>query len=124
HISLPIAPVAKDGVESITYTDSTGAQQVLAPSQYVVKTAGYSVCILSAVGAVWPAAERHAPEPVVIRFKVGEGVSDIGENIKAAIKLIVGHLYENRENVTVDASRGVAIELPQGAQSLLMSELW
>ncbi|MEY9674544.1 head-tail connector protein [Bradyrhizobium elkanii] len=123
RIVLPIAPVAKDGIVSITYTDLAGVEQTLPTEQYVVQTLGYTVRIIPPMGSIWPLVKRDAPEPIVIQFKVGTAVDQIEANVKAAIKLTLGHLYENRENVTVDA-RSVAVQLPQGAQALLLSEVW
>lgn len=124
-IHLPIAPVAKDGVVSITYIDWTTQQPVvLDPSLYVPQTRGPSVGIIPKFATIWPIVFPYSPEPVVIRFRVGEAVSDVPANVKAAIKLITAHLYENRQSVVVDASRVQAIELPQGVEALLASELW
>ena len=125
RICLPIAPVAKDGVNSIKYVDwATQTQQTLDPSLYVVQTEGYSVAIIPKFATIWPLLFAWSPEPIVINFNVGEAVDKVPSNVKAAIKLIVGHLYENRQAVVVDASRVQAIELPQGVEALLMSELW
>ncbi|MGL3208694.1 head-tail connector protein [Bradyrhizobium sp. BR 1433] len=97
--------------------------QTLDESLYVVQTAGHSVRIIPPIGSVWPLVKRDAPEPIVVRFSVGQAVGDIGANIKAAIKMTLGHLYENRESVVVDKSVA-AVELPQGALALLLSETW
>lgn len=124
-IHLPIAPVLKDGVVSITYIDWTTQQStVLDPSLYVVQTRGPSVGIIPKFATIWPIVFPFSPEPVVIKFTVGEAVDAVAGNVKAAIKLIVGHLYENRQSVVVDASRVQAIEVPQGVEALLASELW
>ena len=121
----PIAPVTKDGVKSITYVDWTTQQPaVLDPSLYVVRTARESVEIYPAFGTIWPLVFPFSPEPVVVKFEVGTAQADVPSNVKAAIKLIVGHLYDNRQSVVVDSSRVQAIELPQGVQSLLLSEDW
>ncbi|MBR0695952.1 head-tail connector protein [Bradyrhizobium lablabi] len=120
RILLPIAPVAKNGVISIKFIDPAGVEQTLPSAQYVVQTAGESVRIIPPIGAIWPLVKHDAPEPIVIRFTVGQGADEVPANVKTAIKLILGHLYENRENVVVDP----AVELPQGAQALLLSEVW
>ncbi len=120
-IRLPIAPVAKDGVVFVKYTDFVGAEQTLPASQYVVQTCGHSVRIIPALGAIWPLLLSASSEPVVIRFKVGEAVDKVGSNIKAAVNLTLGHLYRNRETVVLD---GNPIELPQSAQMLLLGEVW
>jgi uncharacterized phiE125 gp8 family phage protein len=123
EIVLPIAPVSKDDVERVTYTDWSGTVRVLPEDQYVAQTHGHTVRIIPPRGVIWPMPDPRAAEPVVIRFQVGQDVEQIGANITAAIKLILGHLYENRENV-ISSARGVAIELPQGAAALLLGEVW
>jgi uncharacterized phiE125 gp8 family phage protein len=124
-IHLPIAPVKKDGVVSITYIDwTTQAPVVLDPSLYVVQTRGHSVGIIPKFATIWPIVFPYSPEPVVIQFNVGAAPAAVPGNVKAAIKLIVGHLYENRQAVIIDAARVTAVELPQGVEALLMDELW
>jgi uncharacterized phiE125 gp8 family phage protein len=124
-IELPIKPVAKDGVVSITYVDwVTQAPLVLDPSQYVVKTDGETVSIIRAYSVIWPLVFKFSPEPIVIQFKVGTAVADVPANVKAAIKLTVGHLYENRQDVIIASTRSAIAELPLGAMSLLLSETW
>jgi uncharacterized phiE125 gp8 family phage protein len=125
RICLPIAPVAKDGVKSIKYIDWVDQQQItLDPSRYVVQTDRDSVSIIPTFATIWPIVFPYSPEPIVIQFDVGVAPADVAPNIKAAVKLIVAHLYENRQSVVVDASRVQAIQLPQGVEALLASELW
>ncbi|TIN82643.1 head-tail connector protein [Mesorhizobium sp.] len=120
-IRLPIAPVAKDGVTSVKYIDMDGNEQTLSTSLYVVQTWGHSVRIIPSFGAVWPLVLSASPEPIVIRFTVGVAVDKVAPNVKAAINLMLGHLYENRESVVIGA---IAMELPQSSQMLLLSEVW
>jgi uncharacterized phiE125 gp8 family phage protein len=124
RLRLPVAPVMKDGVDSIAYADlMTGATATLDPSRYVVRTRGPSVEIIPALGAVWPLVLEAASEPVLVRFTVGAAPADVPANVKAAIQMILAHLYENRQAVVSDG-RAAPVELPQGAEALLMSELW
>lgn len=125
RIDLPIAPVdAKTGIVSIKYFDLSDAEQLLDPSLYVAQARGPSVRIIPRFGTVWPLVNPFAAEPIVIRFTVGDAPADVEPNVKAAILLILGHLYENRANVVMGAQGLQAIELPQGAEPLLMAEVW
>lgn len=125
RICLPVAPVVAAGVKSIRYVDwTTQTQQTLDPAEYVVQTERDSVAIIPKFATIWPIVFPYSPEPVVVQFEVGVVPAEVPANIKAAIKLIVAHLYENRQSVVVDASRVQAIELPQGVEALLASELW
>lgn len=120
-IRLPIAPVTKDGVISVKYIDMSGDEQTLPASHYVVQSWGHSVRIIPSFGTVWPFVLRASPEPIVIRFRVGDSVDKIAPNVKAAIMLTVGHLYQNPASVVVGES---AIDMPQSSQMLLLSEVW
>ncbi|WP_315759310.1 head-tail connector protein [Bradyrhizobium sp. SZCCHNRI2007] len=120
---LPIAPVVRGDVIGITYTGLDNVTATLAADQYVVQAKGPTVRIVPPLGVIWPVVNPRAAEPIVIQFRAGEAVDKVAANIKTAIKMIVGHLYENRESVVASA-RAAAIELPQGAQALLLSETW
>lgn len=124
RILLPIAPVAIDGVVSIRYADwASQALQEMPADMYVVQPYGSSVSIIPSYSTFWPPVFAVAPEPVVIRFVVGDDVKDVAPNVSAAIKLIVGHLYENRQSVIAGSAVQV-VELPQGAEALLLQEAW
>lgn len=123
RLDLPVAPVRSDDVVSITYIDQADAQQTLDPASYSVRARGPSVRIVPRAGATWPLVSSDAAEPIVIRFTAGDLPAAIAPNVKAAILLIVGHLYENRANVIVNQAVQ-AVELPQGARDLLLPELW
>lgn len=103
---------------SITYYDQDDASQTLASSEYwedfdsniprvVVKTS-------------WPATEDK-PNAVTITYVAGYG--DDSDSVPAAIKqamlLILGHLYENRQQVIVSGTAIGALEIPFGATVLL-----
>lgn len=94
-ILLPRADLI--AVTSISYVDAQGVTQVLAPELYQVE-AGAPGRIVPAYGKAWPTA-RTQPAGVTIDFTAGYGPSadDVPKILKAAIKLLLGHLYENRE---------------------------
>jgi uncharacterized phiE125 gp8 family phage protein len=109
YFLLPYPPAIE--VVSIKYDDPYGVEQT-------VDSATYRLLGLSSVqparldpafGASWPSV-RHGDEAVRIRFRAGypaaEGeASDLlPAAIKAAVLLMVGDLYENRETVAVGAT--------------------
>lgn len=108
-------------VDSITYTDADGnSGQTVSPSDYVADVYSEPPRIRLAYGASWPAT-RDTPNAVTVRVVVGYGdPEDVPETIKSAIRLLVGHWYENREGVTVD---GTPREVPMAVDSLLAIEL-
>jgi uncharacterized phiE125 gp8 family phage protein len=126
-IRLPVAPVqASDGIISIKYHDQNDVLQTWDPSQYVVRQDGQTVCIFPKWSVIWPILSvTPAAEPVVVRFTAGQAALDVPANVKAAIKLLVGHLYANREAVVIAVGRvATAIVAPLGVEELLRSEVW
>lgn len=117
RITLPNPPA--QSVTSITYIDTTGALQTLAPSQYAFSKGDIFGFIEPAYGASWPPV-RNQLETITVRYVAGYGSNpgDLPEPIRQAILFLVGHYAENREPVAVDI-RGTPIELPLTVTSLL-----
>jgi uncharacterized phiE125 gp8 family phage protein len=111
---------ALQSVTSITYLDATGTRQTLSTSVYQVIT-GTPGRVGLAYGQSWPVV-RSEPDSVLIRYVAGYGgASAVPDALKAAIKLLVGHLYENRE-ATIS---GLTItELPMAVRALCDTECW
>jgi uncharacterized phiE125 gp8 family phage protein len=67
-------------------------------------------------GKWWPATACYNYGAVQVTFVAGYGnAAAVPADLKAAIKLLVGHLYENREAVTLGA---MPAELPLGFASV------
>jgi uncharacterized phiE125 gp8 family phage protein len=122
-IAVPLPPLIE--VESVKYVDATGIEQTFSSSSYRVSGVGASqggaVSLVST--ASWPVVATQWLQPVTVRFRAGyvdtshtPAVGAVPAPIVAAIKLIVGHLYANRETVVVGAA---AVEVPQSADWLL-----
>ncbi|HVW36055.1 MAG TPA: head-tail connector protein [Pirellulales bacterium] len=117
-ITLPLPPV--QAVNSITYLDSAGDLQTLAPSQYVVDVTGEPARLTPQYGFVWPIT-RWQVGSVTVQFTAGYGTAaDVPETVKAAIKLLVAHWYEHREAVSDKTMASV----PLAVESLLLAEAW
>ena len=95
--ALPLYPV--QSVTSITYTDTDGQTQTLDPSLYQFAK-GNPAVVERAPGASWPAVRRQL-NAATATFAVGFGASaaDVPADLRHAILLMVGHLYEQREAV-------------------------
>jgi uncharacterized phiE125 gp8 family phage protein len=140
ELCIPIAPVTKEGVTSITFVDwTTQSQQSLDPSLYVVQTRGDSVAIFPRFGTIWPLVFSHSAEPIVIRFDAGhDDPSDIPENVRVAILLQLRHLYSLGEvNLTLrkDTVFGVGEQqfqltpeittlIPDVVKNLVLDQVW
>jgi uncharacterized phiE125 gp8 family phage protein len=98
-ITLPRSPVIS--VESIAHLDGTGALQTLPPTDYQL-LAGSSPTsdpaqVVPAFGRTWPGVVAM-PNAVRVRFVAGYADEDaVPQPLKAAILLVLGDLYANRE---------------------------
>jgi uncharacterized phiE125 gp8 family phage protein len=85
------------GVMTLAYTDSAGQPQTLDPARYQVDMSREPGRILPAHGTSWPAVQP-GPGAVQLLYQAGYGAAvDVPHTFKAAIKLVVGDLYEHRE---------------------------
>lgn len=107
---LPKPPLVS--VESITYVDSDGNSTVLAASEYQVNTRIEPGEIERAYRGSWPDT-RDVPNAVIVRYVVGYGgvsatdtearasLDERAGELRAAMLLICGELWENRESSVV-----------------------
>ncbi|BBF93373.1 head-tail connector protein [Blastochloris tepida] len=124
----PLAPVTADGVVSIKYRDAGGAQRTLDPSAYIVRCGAGEhgpAVIRPAAATTWPAPDYNTADPVVLRFTVGFGAAaDVPAPIKAAILLVAGALYANREAVVPGTSSPLSLDTAPAVTALLIPYLW
>lgn len=120
-LALPLGPVRS--IVSVKYVDAEGALQTVDPSVYELDDYSTPAILNLAFGKSWPTA-RSASNSVLIRYAVGYDTSTDGATVplpfdmKSAILLVLGHLFENRENTAITRATDVQ-EIPLGAQSLL-----
>ncbi len=108
---------------SVKYDDGSGMEQTLDPSAYYVNDYEEPATLYPTPGTSWPVAQLGKRGAVRVRYVCGyslEGSSPmltraIPFRYKAAMLLVLGHLHENREDVT-DAQLH---QIPNGAASLL-----
>lgn len=108
-----VTPV--DSVGAVKYLDTDGVLTTLAADQYkLVK--GEPAAVLEAYGIDWPST-RDEKEAVYIDITCGYGAaSAVPQTIKQAMLLLIGHLFENRQAVSVGAA---ASEMPMSVNYLL-----
>lgn len=105
-------------IVSITYTDPSGATQTVPSANYVADLDSMPARVAPALAKVWPST-APLPEAVKIDFIAGySSPAAVPDDIKAAHKLWLAHLYEHREQVMVD-KRIVALDMPWGVQMLM-----
>jgi len=96
-IRVPRPPLQE--VVSIVYSDSAGSQ-TLSSSDYIVDTHSEPGRITTTFAGTWPVTYREL-NAVTITFKAGwSKVGDVPEALRAAIKLLVGDMYQHREVAT------------------------
>lgn len=111
-IYVPRPPL--QSVTQIQYVDSDGETQTLDAADYQVDTASEPGRIKPAYGEAWPST-RDQLAAVTVTYKAGYGddAADVPERTKHAIKLLLGHLWRNRE--AVGAGRLTEVPLTIGA---------
>ena len=117
-LSLGTGPVIT--IASVAYIDENNASQVLDPADYVLDNVSKPGAIYPAFSTEFPAT-NGMPGSVVVTFLAGptDGLAEDVEPLpliaKQAILLILGHLYENRQDVGDIQMHA----LPMGARALL-----
>ncbi len=117
-IVLPRPP--HQSVTSISYVDAAGATQVLASSEYQVDLSSDSLAarIRPAYQKTWPTTRLDTFNPITVRYVAGYGgnPSNVPDAIRSAILLLIGNLYEHREDTVIGT---ITSQLPIGARHLM-----
>lgn len=115
YLALPMPPL--DSITSIVYVDSAGTSTTWSATEYQVDAAGFVGRIAPAYGYSWPSFTPRTFNAITITYKAGYGplASDVPSEIKSAILLVLGDLYESRE----DSDTLQRYSIPWGAQNLL-----
>lgn len=109
----PWSPLVSVG--SITYVDIDGATQTLGSSLYRVDAVNEPGRITVAYNESWPDI-RNVTNAITVTYDAGYGAAaDVPDDVKNAIKLLVGSWYEYRE----DAGELKLNEAPMGVKALL-----
>lgn len=112
-LDIPLSPLAS--VVSVTWRDANNAPQTAPANNYTTDTLSDPGRIVLNPGASWPSAALWHVHPVSVRFVAGYGTAAaVPADIKAAILLLCGHLYENREQT----AKPLAV-IPFAAEALL-----
>jgi uncharacterized phiE125 gp8 family phage protein len=105
-------------VTSVTYLDPSGASQTMASSDYLLDADSQPGRLVPTLNKVWPATAQ-LPGAVKVTFVSGATSADlVPDEIKAAVKLLLGDRYEHREQTIVGEVGGVD-ELPNGVEALM-----
>lgn len=102
-IELPIGPVTDLG--TITYYNSDGDSTTFSAARLIEGS------VYPNVSATWPIAYDY----VAIEFTAGLSDPALAPGLLAAVRLVLGHLYENRQEATEKALTA----LPLGVRALI-----
>lgn len=84
-------------VSSIQYIDTAGTTQTLPAAEFRVDVASEPARIEPAFGFTWPIT-RPIINAVTVTYVAGYGLAAaVPEALKSAMKLLIGDMYENRE---------------------------
>jgi uncharacterized phiE125 gp8 family phage protein len=116
RIKLPKPPVAS--ITHIKYIDTAGTETTWAAENYRLLGIGtIESAVVPAYGVYWPLTRSEA-EAVRVTFLTEASTSAA---VKHAIKLIVGHFYENREDGSAEPPKAIHM----GVMALLStSQVW
>jgi uncharacterized phiE125 gp8 family phage protein len=106
------------GITSVTYYDSDYVQQTLASSLYRLVGASDLAYLYPAMGEVWPTDVADEPKHVAVTYALDGSVS-VPASVKQAILLVMGSLYEYREDGIIDNAGLALVKAPKGADDLL-----
>jgi uncharacterized phiE125 gp8 family phage protein len=116
---MPLPRPTLQEVVAVRYTDRDGVEAVLDEALYFVDVVKKPGRLVLNYGAEWPSVALRPVAGVRVEFVAGYGgASAVPDMVKAAVKLLVGDLYENRENTLV--AQGVTVApMPFAARALL-----
>lgn len=107
RVDLPIGPVT--AIDTVSYLDGDGVAQTYDDARLIDGS------VYPASGGTWPTAY----DSVTVEFTAGLTSAAEAPELLAAVKLVLGHLYENREAVSAKAMG----EVPLGVDSLISTHL-
>jgi uncharacterized phiE125 gp8 family phage protein len=113
-------PSAKGGItiSSVTYYDDNYQQQTLASNLYRVVGATDRAYLFPAMGEVWPTDLSNEPKHIAVTYAI-DGTVSVPQSVKQAILLLVGALYEYREDGVIDNAGLALVKAPKAAEDLL-----
>lgn len=116
RIRLPFSNVSS--ITSVVYFDASGTQQTLSASLYWLQADALSSYLWLREAFPIPNLDDDRPDPVRVTFVAGYGdAAAVPPAIKAALLLLIGHLYENREASLVGQIQ--VEQLPLGFRALI-----
>lgn len=116
-----VLPKPKFGtLTHIKYYDDTGTESDLSTSVYYLDGNKSPATVSLKLGQTFPDTQSYRPSAVRVRYTCGYGkAADVPMAIKQGILLMIGHWFENRENVVVIHKALQITKAPMAAEALL-----
>jgi uncharacterized phiE125 gp8 family phage protein len=116
YFELPYAPIRSIPSSGLYYTDSTGGSTTFSSTKWSSDIVSVPGRLVLDYNEDWPSNTLAANNPIRIEFSCGyAGSTSVPDTIKAAMKLMVGHWYENREDSMITSIQPI----PLGVKALL-----
>jgi uncharacterized phiE125 gp8 family phage protein len=115
--AIDLAPGPLLTVVDVSYIDINGASQTLASNQYRVDTVSVPGRVIPV--SQWPETLDQRENAVRVRYTAGYTQDTVPPQLIHAMRLLVGHFYENREAVIVSAASAQPYEIPLAAVALV-----
>ena len=111
---MPLPPL--QSVTSVQYVDANGATQTWSTDDYDVDTSSKPGRIVPVYNKSFPTT-RNDTNAVTVTFVAGYGdaTTDVPDQLRVAINQLVGHWYENREQVVTGT---IVAQLPNVVETL------
>ena len=119
HIEIPLPPL--QSVSSVKYYGTDDTEYTFSSDYYLVDVKSEPGRVCLDYGQSWPSTTLRPYNGVCVTFVAGYGdaASEVPAKIRQAMLLLIGHLYENREQVVVGV---VPTEIPLGVQAILWQD--
>lgn len=115
-IPLPLTPTVS--ITSVTYVDTSDVEQTLSATVYSLDDYSEPNWLVLRANQRW-ALSNGSANNVKVRMVVGYEPTNVPTPIKAAMLLIIGNFYENRQQDVLGNTRISFNSLPLGVYNLL-----
>lgn len=115
-----LLPHGASSITSITYYDTDDVQQTWASDQYrlvVVNNRGYVYPAIGSDG--WPTDCGEEYRNIVVTYDAGSTLANVPKSAINAVLLLVGAMYEYREDGVIDNAGLALVNVPVAATRLL-----
>ena len=116
EVQLPLTPVTS--ITYVKYYDVSGIEQTISNTVYGLDDYSKPNWLILTNGSSWPETSGSANN-VKVKMVVGDSPTTIPFAVKSAILLLVGSLYENRQEDQLATSRASFNSMPTGVYNLL-----